>query len=136
MLRYVGVIWLVFHILQNYAVRFTQQNSHCISESMMKHMQKPVWNSDFPLFSYSYQKCMFVDLLTGYISPPNCVHYQVLECPLYMPIRDKFPSLFEIAVLRSLKSFFQLDHRINIVLYLTVTTVLRHFRELTSSKPS
>ena len=28
-----------------------------------------------PWFSYGHQKCMFVDFLTGYLSPPNCVHY-------------------------------------------------------------
>ena len=38
----------------------------------------------------------------------------VLECPLYNPIRDEFPSLFENVILESLKSFFHLDHQVDI----------------------
>ena len=34
-------------------------------------------NQTSSLFSYGYQKCMFVDFLIGYIGPPNCVHYWV-----------------------------------------------------------
>ena len=37
-LRYVGVIWFVFHVLQLLPIRFTQQNSCCISKSMIKHL--------------------------------------------------------------------------------------------------
>jgi hypothetical protein len=36
----------------------------------------------------------------------------VLEYLLYNPIKDKFSSLFENAILESLKSFFQLDHQV------------------------
>ena len=36
----------------------------------------------------------------------------VLEHLLYNPIRDKFPSLFENAVLESFESFFQWDHQV------------------------
>ena len=39
--------------------------------------------------------------------------HNVLECPLCNPIRDKFPSLFENLLLRSRKSFFQLDHPVS-----------------------
>ena len=60
----------------------------------------------------------------------------MLECPLYNPIRDKFPSIFENVVLGSLQSFFQLDQRVNISLFLTEATALYHSRELTSLKPS
>jgi hypothetical protein len=35
--------------------------------------------------------------------------YFVLECPLYNPIRDKFPSQFKNVVPSSLKLFFQLN---------------------------
>ena len=28
-------------------------------------------------FSYDYQTCMYIDSSTGYIGPPNCVHYRV-----------------------------------------------------------
>ena len=43
-IRYVGVIWIVIHVLQILPIRFTQQKS----------------------------SCMFVDFLIGYIGPPNC----------------------------------------------------------------
>ena len=56
-----------------------------------------------------------------------------MECHLY--IRDKFPSLFEDVVPGSLTSFFQLDHEVDISLYLIEVTALRHFRELASMKP-
>ena len=48
----------------------------------------------------------------------NEAHF-VLECPLYNRIRNKFPSLFENAVPRSLKSSFQLDQQVNISLALS-----------------
>ena len=60
----------------------------------------------------------------------------VLECALYNPIRDKFPSLFENVVLGSLWSFFQLDHEVGISLYLMEATALRHSSELPSLKAS
>ena len=50
--------------------------------------------------------------------------YFVLECPSHNPIRDKIPSIFENVVPKNLKSFFQLDHQVDISLYLTETTVL------------
>ena len=53
----------------------------------------------------------------------------VLECPLYNPIKDKFPSLFENVIIRSLKSFFQSDHQVDIHLYLTEATTLCHYRK-------
>ena len=28
-------------------------------------------------FIYDYQTCMYIDSSTGYIGPPNCVHYRV-----------------------------------------------------------
>ena len=43
----------------------------------------------------------------------------MLECHLYNTIRGKFPSLFETVVPWSLKSSFQLDHQVDINLYLT-----------------
>ena len=42
-----------------------------------------------------------------------------MECPLYNSIRDTFTSLFQIVVLGSIKSSFQLDHQVNINLCLT-----------------
>ena len=72
-IRYVDVIWFIFHVLKLLPIRFTQPNSWCINKSMMKYMQKP----DLPLFRYGYRKRKFVDLLTGYIGSPNCVHCRV-----------------------------------------------------------
>ena len=40
----------------------------------------------------------------------NKAHF-VLEFPLYNPIKDEFPSLFENVVLGSLEIFFQSDHQ-------------------------
>ena len=71
--------------------------------------------------------------LCSYIAFENEAYF-MLECPLYNPVRDKFPSLFENVVLGKLKSFFQLDQQINISLYLMEATTLRHSRELTSFK--
>jgi hypothetical protein len=71
----------------------------------------------------------------SYNAVENETHF-VLGCPLYNPIRDKFPSLFENVVLGSLKSFFELDHQVDISLYLTKATALCHSRELTGVKPS
>ena len=43
----------------------------------------------------------------------------MLECPLYIPIRDKFSLVFENVVPRILKSLFQINHQVDISLYLT-----------------
>ena len=40
----------------------------------------------------------------------------MLECPLCTSIRNKSQSLLENVVLGSFKSFFQLDHQVNISL--------------------
>ena len=60
----------------------------------------------------------------------------MLECPPYKPIRDKFPSLFENVVLGKLKTFFRLDHQVDISMYHTGATALCHSRELVGLKPS
>ena len=60
----------------------------------------------------------------------------MLECPMYNPIRDKFPSLFENVVPRSMKSFCRLDQQVNISLYLIDAIALRHSRDLIGLKPS
>ena len=65
----------------------------------------------------------------------NEAHF-VLECPFYNPINDMFSSLFENVVPGSFESFFQLDHQVNISLYLTESTSLHRSRELTGLKPS
>jgi hypothetical protein len=37
---------------------------------------KLIETRNLPLFSYAYQKYVFVDFLIGYVCPPNCVHYR------------------------------------------------------------
>ena len=54
----------------------------------------------------------------------------MLECPLCNSIRDKFQSLFEKVVIGCLKSFFQLDHQVEINLYLTEAIALCHSKQL------
>ena len=71
----------------------------------------------------------------SYIVVENEVCFE-LECPMYNPIWDKFSSLFENVVLGSLKSFFQLDHQVDISLYLTEATALRHSMKLANLRPS
>ena len=61
----------------------------------------------------------------------------VLDCPFYNSIRDRFPSLFQVVTLSSLKSFYKLVCWIDIGCYLTHATTLGYFRELafSSHKP-
>ena len=60
----------------------------------------------------------------------------MLECPLYNPSRDEFPSIFKNVVLGILKSFFQLDHQVGISPYLTEATALCHSRKVAGLRPS
>ena len=63
-------MWVLFgfflHVLRLLPIRFTQQNSCCISKPPTKHMQKPYRKLDLPCFRYDSRKCMFVDILTIY----------------------------------------------------------------------
>jgi hypothetical protein len=59
----------------------------------------------------------------------------MLEYPLCKLIRDKFPSLFDIIILGNLESFFQLDHQIDISLYVMETTTLHHSQKLVGLTP-
>ena len=46
----------------------------------MKHHQKSDWRLDLPIFSYAYQKCIFVDfMLESNVSPLSCVHCSLLS---------------------------------------------------------
>ena len=75
------------------AIGFTQWNLCCINKSNMKHTQKSDWKLDLPWFSFSYQKCMFVNFLTASIhSPPNCIHGEVDK------IEDKVQPLLNICL--------------------------------------
>ena len=65
-----------------------------------------------PIFSRDNRLCHFF----SYIIVEIEAHF-VLEGPLYNSmIRDKLQSLFENIILGSLKSFFQLDHQVDISL--------------------
>ena len=55
---------------------------------------------------------------------------------LYNLIRNKFSSLCKSVVLGSFRSFFQLNHQVDISLYLTEATALRHSREVVGLEPS
>ena len=59
-------------------------------------------------------------------------------CPLYNSIKDKFQTLYENVLLLSItfKSFFQLDHEVDISLYIMEATTLRHPTKLANLKPS
>ena len=61
----------------------------------------------------------------SYNAVENEAHF-VQECPLYKTVRDKYPSLFENVVLGSLESFFQLDHQVDINLYIPKVIALCH----------
>ena len=71
----------------------------------------------------------------SYNANENETHF-VLKCPLYNSIWNKLPSLFENKVPGSLKSFYHLNHQVDISVYLTETTIIRHSRELASLKTS
>ena len=53
----------------------------------------------------------------------NEAHF-VLESHLYNPFRNNFLALFENVVLGGLKLLFQLNHQVDISLYLTEATSL------------
>jgi hypothetical protein len=65
----------------------------------------------------------------------NKAHF-VLKCALHNSIIYKFRLLFENEVLGGLKYSFELDHQVDISLYLTEVTALHHSRELAGLKPS
>ena len=122
----------VFHVLQFILIRFTQQNLCCISNSMMRFIQKQMdWKPNLPLFTYDYRKCMFADLLIVYIVLPTmftiecivvvvtwrrsnliqaCVFYKLCSrsSPNHIPIKHKGP-IKKTSHLRSLSLSLSLD---------------------------
>ena len=50
-------------------------------------------------------------------------------------IRNEFRSLFEKAILGSLKLFFQLNHQVDMSFYLMEATALRRSREVAGLTP-
>ena len=67
--------------------------------------------------------------------PLKMKHILCWNVPYITPLKVSFPSLFENVVLRSLKSFFQSDHQVDISLYITRAPALHHFRKLVGLKP-
>ena len=49
------------------------------------------WNRTYPLFSYAYGKCMFVDFLTECIGPPN---WFTIDCGVLITIWAHSPISF------------------------------------------
>ena len=60
----------------------------------------------------------------------------MLKCSLYNSIEISFDSLFEKVVLGSLKPFIQLDHHVEISIYLMEAITLPHSTELGGLTPS
>ena len=60
-IRYVGVVWFVFHVLQILSIRLIQQSFCCISKSTMTYQHKLDSESNLPFFGYGFWKYMFVD---------------------------------------------------------------------------
>ena len=53
-------------------------NETCVALANLRWSFSKNWIENWTSwFSYGYWKCMFVDSLTEYIGPPNCVHYWV-----------------------------------------------------------
>ena len=90
-IRYAGVTPFVVHVSN-----FSQLSSHnktCVALANLQwnHQQKSDWKSNLPLFSYGYQKCIFVDSSFEYKGFSNCVHFEceVVNkswrlCPIYV----------------------------------------------------
>jgi hypothetical protein len=60
----------------------------------------------------------------------------MLECPLYNPINDELQSPLENIVPGDPQIFFQSNHHVNISLYLSEGTALRHLKKLAGLNPS
>ena len=69
-------------------------------------------------------------------APPRIVVHLVLECLLYNYARDTYSSIFHNVISWSQKSFFQLDHDVDISFYLTKAIGLYHSSKLVISTPS
>jgi hypothetical protein len=62
--QYVGVIRFAHHVIRLLPIILTQQN--CSSNSTIKHLQKLDRKLNLSEISFGYQKCMFVDVFSGY----------------------------------------------------------------------
>jgi hypothetical protein len=92
-LRYVGVLWLMFHPLPTsidymYTTRLVlHQQIYNETSANTKLKIRPPW-----FWYYNYWRYVFVDFFTRYISPPNYVHY---ECRVDIHIWRHNPICFK-----------------------------------------
>ena len=108
-------------------------STHWLHHNTRSLLPTPARSINLPLELDNEQSCLCH--FYSYNAVENEAHF-VLGYPLYNPITNKFPSLFEYVVPGSLKSFFQCDQQVNISLYLAeVATVVCHSRELAGLKP-
>ena len=73
--KHVGVIRVIFHVLQLLPIIFTQQNSCYITKPTTNNLQKPNWESNLPNLVTVIKTARFVDFLIEYKDPPNYVHH-------------------------------------------------------------
>ena len=71
--RYMGVVWLVFHVLPHLLIRFASQWNLCCRISKIDDRalakKQPDWELDFLWFGHGYRKCMFVGFLIEHRDP-------------------------------------------------------------------
>lgn len=138
----VAFTWTLEFILYNFSCMSTLDKLHT-SPPHLLHLMLPIAPHmiDLPLKLDNGQVSMSLEIqdqlchFCSYAVIEDDVYF-MLECPLCNPIRDKFPSLFENVVARSLKSFLQIEQQVNISFYLTEANTLCHSRKSLGLKPS
>ena len=95
LVRYVGVIRFILHVLKLLPIRFTKQTHVAFSKFIMKHLQKPIWKLDLPSFDCNCWKCMFISFLTRYVSPPNMF---TIKCRVVIDIWPCNPNTFNMCL--------------------------------------
>jgi hypothetical protein len=73
-IRYVGVIWVVFHVLQLLLIGFIEQKNYATLEIYNETSTKTILKFESPLiwlWLFELHVCSFLD----WIDPPNCVLY-------------------------------------------------------------
>ena len=85
-IRCVGVTSFVFHVLQLLLIRGTQQNSYCISKSLMRHSQKLNWKLNLSWFSYDYSKWKGLMKSSLYLTK-NFATWSTTSCALALACR-------------------------------------------------
>ena len=97
-LRYVGVIWFLFHVLQLLMIKLLPNETCVALANLQRSITKNLiehWTSHDVL--NSYWKCMFVDSFTELIGPQLCSLLSVeslIESGRHSPISFKHVSLW------------------------------------------